>query len=135
MTVIHEVDAAFQYPLASMNVYIWARVAAIVMLVAAVGPWPYDYFTLMRFAVCAVTAFGAYQAHERARTASTRPWRAKQQRWAWVFALIAFLFNPFVPVHLERGTWTVIDIGVAFVLIASVRSDLRAKRRPVSDTP
>jgi hypothetical protein len=116
-----------------MNSYFWARVAAIAMLVAALGPWPYDYFTLMRFVVCAVTAFGSYRAYWHARTASTAPWRAKQQRWAWAFALIALLFNPFIPVHLERGTWTVIDIGVALLLIADVRSDLRVKQRPRGD--
>jgi hypothetical protein len=116
-----------------MNIYFWARVAAIAMLLAAVGPWPYDYFTLMRFAVCAVTACGAYRAYERARTASTAAWRSKQQRWAWAFALVAFLFNPFIPVHLERGTWTVIDIGVALVLVADIRSDPRNKRRPGSE--
>ena len=122
-------------PLASMNFYFWARVAVIAMLLAAVGPWPYDYFTLLRFAVCAVTAFGAYRAHDGARTASTAPRRTKQQRWSWALTFIAFLFNPFVPVHLERGTWTVIDIGVALVLIAEVRSDHRAKRSPGRDTP
>lgn len=117
----------------SMNNYLWARIAAIVMLLAALGPWPYDYFTLMRFVVCAVTAFGSYQAYELARTASTGPWRAKQQRWAWAFALVAVLFNPLVPVHFERGTWTAIDIGVALLLIAEVRSDLRVTRRPGSE--
>ena len=127
--MIHEASAEFipRHCDASMNVSFWARVAAIAMLVAAVGPWPYDYFTIMRFAVCAVTAFGAFQAHERARNASTAQFRERQQQWTWTLALIAILFNPFIPVHLERGTWTVIEIGVALVLIVDVRMDLRAK--------
>ena len=113
----------------SMDVYFWGRIAAAVLLLAAIYPWPYDYYTLMRFVVCAVAAYGCYLAYERARTASAEPWRTKQQRWSWTFALIALLFNPFVPLHLDRSTWAVIDIGVALVLIAEVRSDLRAKQR------
>jgi len=112
-----------------MDVYFWVRIGAIVLLVAAFGPWPYDYFTLMRFVVSAVTAYGCYLAYERARTASTAPWRAKQQRWSLVFAIIALLFNPFVPIHLDRSTWSVIDVGVALVLAVDARRDFRAKQK------
>ncbi|MGE4183208.1 MAG: DUF6804 family protein [Limisphaerales bacterium] len=103
--------------------YFWARVVAIVMLLAAVGPWPYDYFTLLRLVVCAVTAFGAYRAYEHRQTTSTT-WRTRQQGWVLALAVIAFLFNPLVPIHLERGTWMVIDVSVALVLIADVRRDV-----------
>ena len=113
----------------SMDMYFWSRIVAILFLLAAVGPWPYDYFTLMRFIVSAVTAYGSYLAYERARTASTAPWGAKQQRWSLAFVLIALLFNPFVPIHLERATWTVIDVGVALILVADVSRDYRAKRK------
>ena len=109
------------------------RVATIAMLLAAVGPWPYDSFTLMRFAVCAVTTFGAYQAYKNTRAAVTAPQRTRQQVWAWAFALIAFLFNPLIPVHLTRATWTVIDIGVALVILADIPGDLRVRRRPGND--
>ena len=108
--------------------YLWARVVAAGLLLAAAAPWPYDYFTLMRFVVCLVTARGAYLSYERARTASTVAWRTKQQRWMWAFGVTAVLFNPFLPVHLDRATWMFIDIGVALVLILDVRSDLRTHR-------
>jgi hypothetical protein len=97
----------------SMDVYFWARIVASLFLLAAFGPWPYDYFTLMRFVVSAVTAYGSYLAYERARTASTAPWRAKQQRWSLAFGLIALLFNPFVPIHLKRASPSVRGHGDA----------------------
>ena len=29
-----------------------------------------------------------------------------------IFSLIFILFNPIIPVHLDKGLWTIIDIGV-----------------------
>ena len=33
----------------------------------------------------------------------------------WAFIAVALLFNPVVPVHLDRETWRVIDWGVALI--------------------
>jgi hypothetical protein len=114
--------------------YLWARVIAAGLLLAAVAPWPYDYYTLMHLMVCVVTARGAYLAYHRQRTASTDVWRVKQQGWMWAFGVTALVFNPFLPVHLNRGTWVVIDIGVALMLIWEVRIDARHRFRKQSRT-
>jgi len=37
-----------------------------------------------------------------------------------VFAVIAILFNPFLPVHLSRQSWEVYDLAAAGVLLLSV---------------
>jgi len=37
-----------------------------------------------------------------------------------VFAVIAILFNPFLPVHLSRQAWEVYDLAAAGVLLLSV---------------
>jgi hypothetical protein len=37
-----------------------------------------------------------------------------------VFAVIAILFNPFLPVHLSRQSWKVYDLAAAGVLLLSV---------------
>ncbi len=108
--------------------YVWARAAAVGLLLAAIAPWPYDYYTVMRLVVCIVTARGAYLAYERARTASTELWKLKQQRWMWTFGAIALAFNPFLPIHLDRTTWAFIDIGVAVVIFLDLKRDVRAHR-------
>ncbi len=87
---------------------IFTIVAAAFLFLALFDGWPYGYFTLLRFVVCAVTAYCAYLAYD-----------TKQEKWAWMFGIIAVLFNPFIPVHLDRETWTFIDFGVAVFLVIS----------------
>jgi hypothetical protein len=76
------------------------------MLLAAVGPWPYGYYQLLRLVVCGVGAYFAYSAYQWGKL-----------RAVWVFGAIAVLFNPLLPVHLPREIWAVIDVlcGVMFL--------------------
>lgn len=106
-----------------MNVFRVAKLAAVLLLLGAVGRWPYDYYTLLRVVVCAVAASESYFAFQRAEANSAG--RDKQQRRAWAFALLAVLFNPFVPVHLARATWNVIDIGAGLALAVDLAVELR----------
>ena len=72
------------------------------LLILALVPWPYAYYQLLRWAVCAAAVFVAYKAYT---------WK---QKWAvWVFAAIAVIFNPLAPIHLPREAWQVIDLPVA----------------------
>ena len=84
-----------------------ALIAAI-MLVAALADWPYGYYQLLRFVTCGVAAYIAYLAYQR------------QKMWAaWLFGLIAVLFNPLIPVHLNREAWAIIDCTCAMVFVSS----------------
>jgi len=91
--------------------FIIARIAAAIMLFLALARLPYGYYTLLRFVVCGTTAYGAYFA-------STEE---KKPAWAWTFGIIAVLFNPFIPIHLSRDIWAVIDVAVALLLVVSLR--------------
>ena len=86
-----------------------ARIVAATLLLWALARHPYGYYTLLRFVVCGVTAYGAYLAVG-----------FKKAGWAWVLGCVAVLFNPVIPLHLNREIWSFIDIGVAIVLIVSV---------------
>jgi len=92
-----------------MIVFIIARIIAIALLFWSLDKHPYDYYTILRFAVCGVTAYGAWFASE-----------IKNQGWAWCLGIIAVLFNPIFPVHLDKKTWGFIDIGVGIILIVSL---------------
>lgn len=88
--------------------FIPALIAAV-MLFAAIAKWPYGYYVLLRWVVCAVGVLLVVLevGYER--------------RWAlWPFALIALLFNPLVPVYLTREIWLPIDVvaGALFVVAA-----------------
>lgn len=85
------------------------RITAAALLIWALRDHAYEYYTLLRFVVCGVTTYGVYLAG-----------RNKKIGWAWIFGIIAVLFNPIVPVHLERATWAIIDVGVSLFLMTSI---------------
>ena len=90
--------------------FIPAIVAAL-MLLAALGHWPYGYYVLLRWIVCGAAVFVAINAF------------GFQQSWAtWIFGIVAVLFNPLVPVHLSRQAWAPIDLITAslFILAAFI---------------
>jgi len=89
--------------------FIIARIIAAILLFWALDRHPYGYYTLLRFVVCGVAAYSAYFAAE-----------LKKKSWAWIFGIIAFLFNPIIPIHFDRDTWQIIDVGVAILLLVSL---------------
>lgn len=91
--------------------YTIARVIAAALLLLALADLPYGFYTLLRIIVCAVGAYGAYLAYSLERPV-----------WTWTLGAIAVLFNPIIPIYLERETWAPIDVGVAVVLLISIRT-------------
>jgi hypothetical protein len=79
------------------------------MLFGAVADLPYDYYTLLRWLVSGVAAYGAFLAKTNG-----------SDGWLWSFLIIAVLFNPIVPVHLTRQTWAPIDVGTGVVMLISI---------------
>lgn len=86
-----------------------ARLVCAGMLVWALARHPYGYFQLLRIVVIGVCAFGIYCAVE---------W--KKTGWAWVFGVLAILFNPLVPIALGRQIWKWVDVVVAIFLVATI---------------
>ena len=86
-----------------------AKLIAAVMLFAALARHTYDYYTLLRWIVCGVCAYTAYQAVQKNKLG-----------WVWVFAIAALVLNPIIPVHLKRDTWAFIDVAVALLLLVSI---------------
>jgi len=88
-----------------LEFYIWPGIIAIVLLLLTFFPWPYSYFTLLRWIVTAIAVYYAYFLYEKHK---------KTDFWFWVFVGIAILFNPIVPVYLySKAMWGVIDVIVA----------------------
>ena len=88
--------------------YRTAALAAAALLLLALADLPYGYYTFLRLVVCAVAAFGAFRAAA-----------SKSEVWAVVLGGVALLFNPIIPVHLDRETWAPIDVVTAAVLSVS----------------
>jgi hypothetical protein len=87
--------------------------AAALLLLIALGHHPYGYYTFLRLAVCAAAIVVAWIA-----------WRSDAEWAMWPFIGIAILFNPLVPVYLQRSTWKPIDLicALAFALAISLKN-------------
>ncbi len=90
-------------------VFTVTRLVVAGMLVWALAKHAYGYYQFLRVATTVVCVFGVYCALN---------W--KQMGWAWCFGLLAALFNPLIPLRLERLTWNLIDVAVALLLVVSI---------------
>lgn len=84
-------------------------VSTIMLILAIPTGWPYGYYTLLRLVVCGTSLFIAYKAYEFSRIV-----------WVYIMGFIALLFNPVIPVHLDKEIWVVIDVIVAIVIFVSI---------------
>ena len=94
----------------SRTVLVSAKLIASGLLISATfQKHQYDYYTLMRWVVCAVSIFAAL---------TTRDYSKKG--WTVVLVIAALVFNPLFPVHFARQTWAAVDLVAAVVLLASI---------------
>lgn len=94
---------------ALMIIFTLMRIAAAAMLLIALARNPPYYYILLRYLVCATSLLGAGLSY--------RKWFMP---WFILFAVAAFLFNPMVPLYSVRTVWTLIDLAVAGVMLASI---------------
>lgn len=73
------------------------------LLLSATGPWPYEFYMMLRVFVCTGAIYCA---------ACLWP---SQRSLALGCLLFAALFNPFLPAHLTREIWLALNvIGAGF---------------------
>jgi len=91
----------------SQRPHLVPALVAAAMLLAALGRWPYDYYRVLRWVICAAAAFMAYRGY-----VCRKPWAI------WFFMFVAVIFNPIVRFHLSRQTWQILDSASAVAFIA-----------------
>lgn len=69
-----------------------------VMLLLALGPWPYGYYVLLRLVVCLASIAIAWRLRE------------SNALGMWAFVALAILYNPIVKVPLAREVWMVVNV-------------------------
>lgn len=85
------------------------KTIAILMLFWALTDNPYGYYQILRWVIAGVTGYSAYLAYEQGRNT-----------WTWIMAITSILFNPIVPIYLDRETWTVLNIIAAAIIFISM---------------
>lgn len=82
---------------------------AAMLVVAALGRWPYSYYMLLRVIVCITAAWLAIETYQRTRMATA---------WCVLFLVVAVIFNPLLRFHLTREIWSVFNIVAAALFAA-----------------
>ena len=78
------------------------------MLVAALGQWPYGYYTLLRVVVCIAALLLALAIFRRADEITL---------WCAAFIAVGIVFNPLLPLHLTRAIWGFVDFAIAILFV------------------
>lgn len=86
----------------------WLKLVAIVMALGALASFPYVYYQLLNWVIAGAALLTAWQAH-----------RQKNDWVAWLFAILAVIFNPIAPLYLGTGTWQILDVIAAVALALS----------------
>lgn len=81
-------------------------IALTAACVAAVAPWPYGYYQLLRWAMMIGCGYLALQAHRSGDGAYL----------VWLLGGLAVVYNPIVPLSLGRDLWMVVNLTSAAAL-------------------
>ncbi|WP_394890142.1 DUF6804 family protein [Mesorhizobium sp. AaZ16] len=86
-------------------------VIAAVALAAAILPWPYEYYQLMRLVVFGAGIYCGFVV------------RSADEKLAYALFFAALVFNPVLPVHLSREIWMPLDlIGAGLFAFTAYRN-------------
>jgi hypothetical protein len=89
-----------------------ATLIGIIMLIIALFPNPYIYYEVQRFYICGLTAYLAIQHYQKINF-----------KFIFIFGLIAIIFNPIIPIYLNKEIWSIIDIITIILLIFSLKNN------------
>lgn len=87
-----------------------AQLVAIAMLAWALVPTnPYGYYVLLRIVICGICILLVVRAYDLRFTG-----------WTWTMGLVAVVYNPVIRIHLDRPTWSAINVVTILILAATI---------------
>lgn len=104
------------------------RLVAAALLFWAIGDHPSGYYKALRWLVCAAGVYAVILNVAAKKipsgdlndySPSGAPFGHASTFWAWVLGIIAVLFNPIFPVHLDRATWQAYDATAGLFFLVS----------------
>jgi len=85
------------------------KFAAVILLLYATSRHQYGYYIFLRWYIFIAFIYLSYSANKE-----------KIKVWFVIFSIIALLFNPIIPVYLNKEIWSVIDILCAITIFISI---------------
>lgn len=91
-----------------------SRFIACGLLILAIADLPYVYYQFLRIVISIIAGINAFGELEK-----------ENKMLFFYFALVLILFNPIIPIHLDKFTWTPIDLiaGIIFGISAFTFKD------------
>lgn len=93
------------------------RIASVVLIVIAFGDMPYGYYNLLRLVICGSSAYIGYNYY-----------KSKKERYAWIFYIQAFVYNPIIPHHFGRELWLLVNVASIAVFVGTYLADKKDAR-------
>lgn len=93
------------------------KIVIAILLLLCLADMPYGFYQIVRIVSTAAFAYLSYDH-----------FKAKQEVYGIVFALLAILFQPFFKISLGRTLWNIIDIIVAIGLICLIIRCFKIKK-------
>ena len=88
------------------------------LFLIALADLPYWYYTLLKLATCAVCAYSAA--------------KTKREWIRWIFGVLAVLYNPVLPVHLDdKEVWTAVNIATAAFMWLTLYLETKERNKNV----
>lgn len=81
------------------ELWIPQAIAGAMLLWALYPDNPYGYYVLLRWIVCPCFAYTAAQALMK-----------QKMNWVWILGVTAAIYNPLIPLHLDRELWSVLNL-------------------------
>jgi hypothetical protein len=79
-------------------------ISIVMLFLAIIYNHPYGYYQILRFVICGTTIYLAYQCYNY-----------KYNRWLWLLGAIIILFNPLIPIHMDRDSWQLVDTIIVII--------------------
>ncbi|MBL7130376.1 MAG: hypothetical protein ISS45_03085 [Candidatus Omnitrophica bacterium] len=96
-------------------------IISVAMLLLAISPiFSNSYYVLLRFVVCATAIYLVYKTK-----------KLKRKGWMWTMVVIAILFNPLLPIHLDEVDWVFVNVIVVCLFMTSLVK-IRGEREALS---
>jgi hypothetical protein len=86
----------------------------LLLLLAALGTWPYNFYVLTRIIVCATAVLIALLLHSR-----------RMLWWEVPIVVIALLFNPVAPFHFTKDVWRLFNVLAALMIAPAIFVSLK----------
>ena len=78
------------------------------LLVLALGTFPYAYYQLLRWVVAGTCFYTAWIFYEQKKTV-----------WFSLFLVTGIVFNPIAPFYLSKSIWQTVDVVTIGIILCS----------------